>query len=60
MNTLIKICKYIFIGLTLLVAIPAVTAFIHPPDELSIAIVWIVLFVSCVGVIASWKPQAKT
>ena len=57
MNRLIDISRIVFLILTVLVCVPAIAAFINPPEELTIAIVWIVLAVSCLGVITTWKKQ---
>jgi hypothetical protein len=57
MAKLITLARGLFILITIVTAIPAIAAAINPPDEPTIAIVWIVLAISCVGVITTWRDN---
>jgi hypothetical protein len=57
MARLVTLARGLFILITIVTAIPAIAAAINPPDEPTIAIVWIVLAISCVGVITTWRDN---
>jgi hypothetical protein len=57
MAKLVTLARGLFILITIVTAIPALAAAINPPDEPTIAIVWIVLAISCVGVITTWRDN---
>jgi hypothetical protein len=59
MRTLIKLSKYVFLIVTLLVSIAAVVGIFAPESSHTITLIYIAIAIGSLGVITTWDRRSE-